>query len=98
MFSDLGLKPSVVQSKRGNDPVFLNTAWVTQILRGLLLWLFALIASLLIYYANHVGMVPTGTRLCGPNSTICSRYFVDHCGYRRVRVDKAARGKPQSLA
>ena len=29
MFSDLGLKPSVVHSRRGNEPVFLNTAWVT---------------------------------------------------------------------
>ena len=58
MFSDLGLKPSVVQSKRGNDPVFLNTIWVTQILRGLLLWFLALIASLLIYFANQIGMVP----------------------------------------
>jgi len=66
MFSDLGLKPSVVHSKRGNDPVFLNTAWVTQILRGMLLWLFALIASLLIYYANRVGMVPKGTVYADP--------------------------------
>jgi O-antigen/teichoic acid export membrane protein len=66
MFSDLGLKPSVVQSRRGNDAAFLNTAWVTQILRGLLLWLLALIASLLIYCANHVGMVPTGTVYAEP--------------------------------
>ena len=42
MFSDLGLRPSVVQSKRGSDPVFLNTAWATQILRGLLLGVLAL--------------------------------------------------------
>ena len=61
MFSDLGLKPSVVQSKRGSDPVFLNTAWITQILRGLLLWLLALIASLLIYVANRIGMAPRGS-------------------------------------
>ncbi len=61
MFSDLGLKPSVVRSKRGNDPVFLNTAWVTQILRGLLLWCFALIASLLVYLANRIGMAPRGS-------------------------------------
>ncbi|MGO9823811.1 MAG: oligosaccharide flippase family protein [Steroidobacteraceae bacterium] len=66
MFSDLGLKPSVVHSRRGNDPVFLNTAWVTQILRGMLLWLFALIASLLIYYANRIGIVPKGTVYADP--------------------------------
>jgi O-antigen/teichoic acid export membrane protein len=61
MFSDLGFKPNVVQSKRGGDPVFLNTIWVTQILRGLLLWSFALTASLIIYSANHIGVVPQGS-------------------------------------
>jgi O-antigen/teichoic acid export membrane protein len=66
MFSDLGLKPNVVQSKRGNDPVFLNTIWVTQILRGLLLWLFALVASLLIHFANHIGMVPDDSVYADP--------------------------------
>ena len=42
MFSDLGLRQSIVQSRRGSDPVFLNTAWSVQIVRGLILWLFAL--------------------------------------------------------
>src|SRR5262249_41516180 len=37
MFSDVGLKPNVVQSKRGGDAVFLNTAWMIQILRGVML-------------------------------------------------------------
>src|SRR5215831_13914608 len=31
MFSDFGLKLNIIQSKRGNDPAFLNTAWVAQI-------------------------------------------------------------------
>ncbi len=51
MFSDLGFKPNVVQSKRGSDPVFLNTIWVIQIFRGFLLWFLALMASLLILSA-----------------------------------------------
>ena len=67
MFSDLGFKPSVVQSKRGNDPVFLNTTWVIQILRGLLLWFFALIASLLLHVANQIGMIPQGSVYADPN-------------------------------
>ncbi|WP_170152360.1 oligosaccharide flippase family protein [Paracoccus aestuarii] len=41
MFSDLGLRPSIIQSKRGEDPDFLNTAWTIQIIRGVALWLFA---------------------------------------------------------
>ena len=41
MFSDVGIGPSISQSKRGDDPDFLNTAWTIQVIRGLLLWLTA---------------------------------------------------------
>ncbi|WP_299609864.1 oligosaccharide flippase family protein [uncultured Tateyamaria sp.] len=39
MFSDVGLGTSIVRSKRGDDPVFLNTAWTLQVMRGVLLGL-----------------------------------------------------------
>lgn len=38
LFSDVGISPSISQSKRGDDPDFLNTAWTIQVLRGLCLW------------------------------------------------------------
>ena len=38
MFSDVGIGPSISQSKRGDDPAFLNTAWTLQVIRGLVLW------------------------------------------------------------
>lgn len=38
MFSDIGLGPSILSSKRGDDPKFLDTAWTLQVLRGALLW------------------------------------------------------------
>jgi O-antigen/teichoic acid export membrane protein len=41
MFSDIGVGPNIIQSSRGNDPVFLNTAWTVQITRGLILWAVA---------------------------------------------------------
>ena len=41
MFSDMGIAASVVQNRRGDDPVFLDTAWTLQILRGFVLWCFA---------------------------------------------------------
>jgi O-antigen/teichoic acid export membrane protein len=45
MFSDVGIGPALVQSGRGDEPDFYNTAWTVQILRGLALWvLSALIA------------------------------------------------------
>lgn len=39
LFSDVGIGPSIAQSKRGDDPDFLNTAWSIQVTRGLLLWI-----------------------------------------------------------
>jgi O-antigen/teichoic acid export membrane protein len=45
LFSDLGITQSVVQSRRGNDPAFLHTAWVVKILRGVLICILALLAS-----------------------------------------------------
>lgn len=34
MFSDIGIKPSVIRDPRGNEPAFLNTAWTIQVIRG----------------------------------------------------------------
>ncbi len=39
MFSDIGLGPSIMQNKRGDEPDFLNTAWTIQIIRCICLWL-----------------------------------------------------------
>lgn len=41
MFSDVGVGPAIMQSKRGDDRDFLNTAWTIQIIRGVSLWLVA---------------------------------------------------------
>lgn len=38
LFSDVGISPSIAQSKRGDDPDFLNTAWSIQVIRGVVLW------------------------------------------------------------
>src|ERR1700722_3775887 len=34
LLSDIGLAPSVIQSQRGDEPDFLNTAWTLQAIRG----------------------------------------------------------------
>lgn len=38
MFSDLGIMPSLVRTKHGKDPRFVNTAWTLQAVRGMCLW------------------------------------------------------------
>jgi O-antigen/teichoic acid export membrane protein len=49
LFSDVGIAPSIAQSKRGDDPDFLNTAWSIQIIRGIVL--FATACALAVPFA-----------------------------------------------
>jgi O-antigen/teichoic acid export membrane protein len=44
-FSDIGLRTSVIQSKRGDEVSFLDTAWTLQVVRGFILWLGACILA-----------------------------------------------------
>jgi O-antigen/teichoic acid export membrane protein len=55
LLSDIGLGPSVIQSKRGDEPDFLNTAWTLQVIRGTALWIIALAVSwpMALFYNNH---------------------------------------------
>lgn len=46
MLSDIGIAPGVIHSKRGDEPKFLNTAWVLSIGRGGVLWLIACVIAL----------------------------------------------------
>jgi O-antigen/teichoic acid export membrane protein len=46
MFSDMGIGPSIVQNRRGDDPDYLNTAWTLQSVRGLALYVGVLIAAI----------------------------------------------------
>ncbi len=45
MFSDMGFGPSIMQSKRGDDPVFLDTIWTLKIIRGFLIFGTALVMA-----------------------------------------------------
>lgn len=39
LFSDIGVGPNIIQSPRGDEPAFLNTAWTVQVIRGGALWI-----------------------------------------------------------
>lgn len=58
MLSDIGLQQNIVQSPRGDDPAFLDTAWIVQIARGGALWLAALLLSGALYLANLRALLP----------------------------------------
>ncbi len=54
MFSDIGIGPNIIQSNRGFEKNFLNTAWTVQVIRGYALWLICIIAAypLSLFYAE----------------------------------------------
>lgn len=45
LFSDIGIRPAIIQSARGADPSFLNTAWTLQIIRGAAIWIISCILA-----------------------------------------------------
>jgi O-antigen/teichoic acid export membrane protein len=45
LFSHIGLQDNVIQNPRGDDEVFINTAWTFQVLRGIGLWLVMVIVA-----------------------------------------------------
>jgi O-antigen/teichoic acid export membrane protein len=102
MFSDMGLRPMIVRSSRGDDPLFLNTAWVLQIYRGVLLCLIGLGVSLAPVVASRIGLVPKNSVYADPRLpyVIASVSFTlliagfnstkIHEAYRRVALGRVA--------
>src|SRR5260370_6039851 len=66
MFSDVGIKQNIIQSSRGNEPAFLNTAWRIQISRGFALSFIAICIGCIIFFAGRAGVFPTDTAYAAP--------------------------------
>ena len=66
LFSDLGLKQSIIQSKRGRDERFLNTIWSFQIIRGFSIWGFSVLVAIAVLMAQRLLWMPVGTVYAEP--------------------------------
>ena len=66
LLSDMGLRQNIIQSKRGNDPVFLNTAWTVQILRGFILFALSLLVAGFAWFAQAINLSPAGSTYAAP--------------------------------
>ena len=66
LFSDLGLKQSIIQSKRGRDERFLNTIWSFQIIRGFSIWGFSVLVAIAVWIAQNLLWMPVGTVYAEP--------------------------------
>src|SRR5262245_12300042 len=53
LLSDIGIGPSIIQSRRGGDRAFLDVAWTIQAIRGALLWVLVCASS--VPYASVSG-------------------------------------------
>jgi len=56
LLSDVGLRQNIIQSPRGDDPVFLNTAWTVQILRGVVLFASTLLIAGFTWFAQVINL------------------------------------------
>jgi O-antigen/teichoic acid export membrane protein len=61
LIGDIGLRQAVVRSENGHDPVFLNTAWTVQILRGLSIWIMCVATAMGLAALNSYGLLPQGS-------------------------------------
>ena len=66
MFSDVGLQQNIVQSKKGEDQSYLDTAWSVQILRGILIFIIALLISLALFFAQQQNFFPENSVYADP--------------------------------
>ncbi|MGF6395671.1 oligosaccharide flippase family protein [Pseudomonas plecoglossicida] len=66
LLSDVGLRQNIIQSPRGDDPLFLNTAWTVQILRGLLLFGLTLLLAVAAWVAQQADLWPAASTYAAP--------------------------------
>lgn len=81
--SDVGVTPAILQSRRGDDPEFLDTAWTIQVIRGFGLWL---LAAALAWPASLVYGEPQLAHILP-----CSALTLAILGFRPTRLDTANR-------
>ncbi|ALI03453.1 hypothetical protein AO353_21185 [Pseudomonas fluorescens] len=66
LLSDVGLRQNIIQSPRGDDPVFLNTAWTVQILRGVVLFTSTLLIAGFTWFAQVINLWSANSTYAAP--------------------------------
>jgi len=94
LFSDIGLHHNVVQSKRGDDPNFLNTVWTTQLMRGILIFGIGALFSLLLVELNALDMLPKDSTYAHPilpSVILLMSFYAILMGFEPTKVSTAMR-------
>lgn len=91
LFSDVGLRQSIVHSRRGGEAAFLNTAWAVQIARGLVIWGAAVVVSLgFMFFKMPEGSVYSDPTL--PYVIIVLSLSAVIAGFESTKLHEASRG------
>jgi len=84
LFSHIGLEDSIIQNPRGDEEVFINTAWTIQVLRGFFLWIVIVLLAWpvakfyeprLLWLLPVVGFGCVIAGFCSPNLLTLSRHL-----------------------
>jgi len=89
MFSDVGLRPNIIQNPRGEEPVFIRTAWSIQVIRGFILASLAAILAWPLAFINGEPSLVLITMVAGLTAIISgfhSTWLLVY--YRRMVLNK----------
>lgn len=67
MLCDVGLRQSVIQSRRGDQQIFLDTAWTLQIIRGVMIWVVCCAFAAAIAWGAAGGFFTHGSVYAAPD-------------------------------
>ncbi|MNG72665.1 colanic acid exporter [compost metagenome] len=94
LLSDVGLRQNIIQSHRGDDPLFLNTAWTVQIVRGFVLFALTLLLALCAWFAQLGNLWPEGSTYDAPELPLVlavTGLSAIIWGFQSTKIDVAVR-------
>ncbi|MEG0862461.1 MAG: oligosaccharide flippase family protein, partial [Pseudomonas sp.] len=94
LLSDVGLRQNIIQSRRGDDPLFLNTAWTVQIIRGFVLFSLTLLLAVASWLAQLANLWPAGSTYAAPELPLVlaiTGVSAIIFGFQSTKIDVAVR-------
>ncbi|MFZ2986717.1 oligosaccharide flippase family protein [Ideonella sp.] len=67
LMSDMGIRASIIRSEQSSDPLFLDTAWRIQRVRGLVLAMLTVLIGVVLLMAQQSGWLASGSAVAAPS-------------------------------
>lgn len=98
LLSDVGLRQNIIQSPRGDDPIFLNTVWTVQIVRGVILFASTLLIAGAAWFAQTINLWAPNSTYAAPELPLVlatTGVLAIIFGFQSTKVDLAVRAFQQ---